>query len=484
MDLLKAVEQAVLTEAGYGYTPDNMVDLSDRYRGEDGRPWMLLGGNDTKTAETIQNEQQLMAARNECRLLAEFNEFAINGHENRISYVVGSGHTYAVAAKKDEEPSEDIIKETQAVIDEFVERNKWQQRQQEIVRRIDRDGEVFIRVFERLDGLSIRFVEPGQVATPESQLDVPRATFGILTDAEDVETIEGYFVDGDFLPAEQIQHRKGNVDFNVKRGRPLFWPVRKNLQRAEKILRNMSTVAEIQAAIALIRKHGSGTGATNADAFVKGIRSGDPRTDPTTGRESYRRRYEPGSILDVSASTEYEFPSHAIEADKFVTILQAELRAIAARLVMPEFMLTSDASNANFASTMVAEGPAVKMFDRLQWGMIVDDKELIGREIQIAVDANRLNQEALTLEVNAVPPNLATRDRLQEVQADAILVDKRAMSRETMSERHDLDPDAEKEKIDKEREDNDPFAGMPGGNPLVQQGGNDDGETEDRPGNG
>ena len=39
-------------------------------------------------------------------------------------------------------------------------------------------------------------------------------------------------------------------------------------------------------------------------------------------------------------------------------MLQAELRAIAARLVMPEFMLTSDASNANYASTMVAEGPA------------------------------------------------------------------------------------------------------------------------------
>ena len=43
-----------------------------------------------------------------------------------------------------------------------------------------------------------------------------------------------------------------------------------------------------------------------------------------------------------------------------MTVLQAELRAIASRLVMPEFMLTSDASNANYASTMVAEGPAVQ----------------------------------------------------------------------------------------------------------------------------
>ena len=54
---------------------------------------------------------------------------------------------------------------------------------------------------------------------------------------------------------------------------------------------------------------------------------------------------------------EYDFPARGLDASSFVAVLQAELRAIAARLVMPEFMFTSDASNANYASTMVAEGP-------------------------------------------------------------------------------------------------------------------------------
>ena len=40
---------------------------------------------------------------------------------------------------------------------------------------------------------------------------------------------------------------------------------------------------------------------------------------------------------------------------------------------MPEFMFTSDASNANYSSTLVAEGPAVKMFERLQASMIEQD---------------------------------------------------------------------------------------------------------------
>ena len=43
------------------------------------------------------------------------------------------------------------------------------------------------------------------------------------------------------------------------------------------------------------------------------------------------------------AGTEYEFPAAALDAGRYVAVLQAELRAIAARLVMPEFMFTSDA---------------------------------------------------------------------------------------------------------------------------------------------
>ncbi len=42
---------------------------------------------------------QLAEIRDQCRALAVSNEFAINGHENRISYIVGSGHSYRVLAK-------------------------------------------------------------------------------------------------------------------------------------------------------------------------------------------------------------------------------------------------------------------------------------------------------------------------------------------------------------------------------------------------
>ena len=160
--------------------------------------------------------------------------------------------------------------------------------------------------------------------------------------------------------------------------------------------------------------------------------------------------YGPGTILDAMAGTEYEFPAAGLDAGKYVIVLQAELRAIAARLVMPEFMLTSDASNANYSSTMVAEGPAVKMFERLQHDMVDDDLELMRRVIARAVRAGRLPAEALTsTDVHAIAPTLAVRDRLRDAQADQILVRNKAMSVETMAMRHGLNPQRERSGVAK-----------------------------------
>jgi capsid protein len=138
---------------------------------------------------------------------------------------------------------------------------------------------------------------------------------------------------------------------------------------------------------------------------------------------------------------DYEFPAAGIDAGRYVTVLQAELRAIASRLVMPEFMLSSDASNANYSSTMVAEGPAVKMFDRLQHEMIAEDIELFRRVLSHAAAAGRLPFEALaSVEIRGVPPTLAVRDRLKDAQADQILVRNGAMTPATMALRHGLEP--------------------------------------------
>lgn len=428
---------------------NDVVDPAEAYLDVDGSRWTAVGGDVSVQggASVPANEQQLREIRAQCRRLAVHNEFAINGHENRISYIVGAGHSYRVTARRGEEPDQQLVRDGQDLLDDFIRTNHWHRRQQEIVRRRDRDGEAFLRLFVAPDGSTrVRFAEPDQVATPTARVADPAASFGVQTDPQDAETVLGYWIDDDWVEASTVQHRKSNVDANVKRGLPLFFPVRKNLRRAEKLLRNMSVVAGVQSAIAIIRKHSSGTRddlrqfvAAEADASV---------TNAGTGKTSHYRRYAPGTILDTFAGVEYEFPAAAVDASRYVVVLQAELRAIAARLVMPEFMLSSDASNANYSSTMVAEGPAVKMFERMQAEMIEDDLEVMWRVVRSAVDAGRIAREALTsLDIQAVPPSLAVRDRLREAQADQILVRNKAMSVQTMSLRHGLDPDREERLI-------------------------------------
>lgn len=418
----------------------SFVDPRGAYAGDEGELWAPLGSGPGGAARV--SLPQLAQLREDCRRLALENEFAINGHENRVSYIVGSGHLYHATIRKGlDGPMEHAVR-VQEVIDEFLEENDWHARQQEIVRRLDRDGEVFLRSFVGGDGMTrVRFVEPEQVAAPASEAHDEAASHGVLTDPRDVELVRGYFVDDVLVEADRIQHRRANVDRNVKRGLPLYTPVRSNLRRAERLLRNMSVVAEIQAAIALIRKHRTAT-RSGVERFVS-----DGATSEKVDRQGRVKKvtqYGPGTILDAPAGLEYEFPATGIDASSYVAILQAELRAIASRLVMPEFMFTSDASNANYASTMVAEGPAVKMFARLQASMIEDDRRLMRAVLRNAVRAGRLPEECVrSVQLQVEPPSLLVRDRLQETRIDQIAYERGVLSPQTWSQRLGLDYDQE-----------------------------------------
>ncbi|HEX5471560.1 MAG TPA: phage portal protein [Lacipirellulaceae bacterium] len=428
---------------------DEFVDPREAYADPDGGWWLPVDGAGTAPMRGTGpiTEQMLAELRTQCRAIAATNEFAINGHENRISYIVGSGHIYRAAVGKGTDGSMDLAMQVQKVIDTFVHENHWQQRQQEIVRRIDRDGEAFLRFFVDREGSTrVRFIEPDQVATPSSLVGDPSASFGIQTDPDDVESVSGFYVDGEFVDASDVQHRRANVDFNVKRGLPLYTPVRKNLRRAERLLRNMSVVAEIQSAIALIRKH-RGTSRNGIEQFVANNADANV-TSGATGRTRYFSQYGPGSILDAPAGMEYDFPARGLDAASFVAVLQAELRAIAARLVMPEFMFTSDASNANYASTLVAEGPAVKMFERLQAAMIEHDRAVIWRVIENAVTAGKLPHNIGELvQLQITPPSVHVRDQLQQAQVDRIAYTHGVLSPQTWSQHLGLDYDQEQKNL-------------------------------------
>lgn len=422
----------------------DMIDPREPYIGPDGEMWLPIGSSQRDQMQcAYRSEAELSNVRSIARCFADENEFAINSHENRISYLVGWGHGYQVMPKQGEDISDDELKAVKEIVDEFLRVNRWSPsyvigsrgaagrqswgyRQQQNVYRRDRDGEVFLRKFRSDDGiLQLRYIEPEAVRTPESMGSRKNIRFGIETDPEDEETVLSYYVDDQRIDASEVQHRTRGGSPRHPRGLPIHWPVRKNLVRAQKILRNGSTVTEFQVAIAMIRKHIQGTAQT-VQAFQQSLtqigKGGGGSTGVPQKNEQLQQRFAPGTILDASANVEYEFPGASIDPSKYVVALQAELRAIASRLVMPEFMLSSDASNANFASTMVAEGPAVKNFERLQWDEIAADLELIWDALNYAAESGRISPDLLDrIDVLAEPPSVKSRDQVQDAQVAQIL---------------------------------------------------------------
>src|SRR5262249_34917817 len=156
-------------------------------------------------------------------------------------------------------------------------------------------------------------------------------------------------ISGTWVPADEIQHRRANVDCNVKRGRPTFWPARKLLTSALETLLNIGETADVQTRVAWIRRH---VGATKDG--LEALRASEAdytRSNPRTGKIESVKRLPRAAVIDQNANTENEFPSAGINVTEYAVGVQAELRGAAAMVVMPEFMFTADASNANYSST-------------------------------------------------------------------------------------------------------------------------------------
>ena len=153
------------------------------------------------------------------------------------------------------------------------------------------------------------------------------------------------------VPAEEIQHLKANVDLCSPRGLPTWYALRTHFDRAMRLLRNITSVAEVQASIAAIRKH---VGASRD--MVNRALSKEATPAMTPAGPLNVKRYAPGTILDIPETLEFTFTQGGIDIQRYVAGIQAELRAIGAALAMPEYMISGDSSNASYASTMDVAG--------------------------------------------------------------------------------------------------------------------------------
>ena len=384
------------------------------------------------------------------RVLALRNEYAINIIENMINFVVGKGLAYLAVTKptlsqkkKSNDRQFNRLEVVQQVIDDFIFENDWDELEQELVKRSIRDGEFFLMFFPQVDGtMVVRTIEPEEIFTPDTLTNDKSVSFGIKFDDIDRQLPIGYYINNKFVEAGLILHRKFNVDRSIARGVSGFYAVDENLQRAEKLMRNMSRVAAVQAALIGARQFENSSKAA-VERMIKG-KSVYSHTDRlklvgnSSGSTVQREfmKWNAPTMLNMPKGQKFEFFTKAIAADSFIPVLAQELRGIASRFQFPEFMLTSDASNGNFASTMVAETPFVKSMERRQGRQTKVGERVVKKVLQHSgVWSLTVGR---TVKINVEAPNLIIRDNRKEAQANMIKAEAGILSPQTWSQKEGL----------------------------------------------
>lgn len=375
---------------------------------------------------------ELWAAQYHSRLLCRYNEFAIGAIENRVNYITGEGG-YSIEVQPrfpDDVTATALARQVQEFLDIFSEVNSCAEMQSESMLRSDEDGEWFIRLFYRRDGMTeLRFIEPEHVISKLGDVLTPEFSFGIETDTDDICNVKAYWINEKpyisstpvRVEENEVVHGKFNSRSSAKRGYPSFLPVGPNLRRCEDLLQSLTQVARTRAKIALIRKL-TGVDSTTANRLVQNVTLTRRQRYNSEGTPSNVEDFKDGSILTTGQNSDYIYPDFTFGAADFVEVLQAELRAIATRFQMPEWMFTALA-DAKYNNAFVVESPALKSFARLQtrqqrlWitGRVGPKRSIYWRAIVWAVKKGILPEEVIRrLKLVAKGPTLVSRDKKQE----------------------------------------------------------------------
>ena len=419
-----------------------------------------------------ETESQLDSLRSRCRVLGQVFPVAITAMEALTDYTVETGYVFQVQSRNDR-VSRDFCAACEGILEEFLERENWKcDLDRELFKAARQDGDQAAAVYDVGDGFAeARLIPPEYITEPsdpravERWLGVPSGgswSFGVHTDGRDFQRVHGYYVqwsptggDFDYLPAEQVEFIRHNVRRNVKRGLSDFHAVLAWLIRHEKLMRSTSIGAALQSSIAWIEEYAEGTSQSSAESVALGGSTYTYEVSSQGGETRYAEKYEPGQIVGLSKGVKYTpGPMGAERNPNFMLIAQAVARLIGARWAMPEYLITGDASNANYASTMVAESPWVKATRARQEQFGRVQSNLLYRVLNIALRHRRLDSFQVrslddlraAVKIIATAPQVEVRDRLKETQRRQILKTEGVLSLPTFTEEEGYDPKEEKKR--------------------------------------
>jgi len=419
----------------------------------------------------FENEQDLHAIRGVARFIVGWYEHGAGIVENLTNYVLGNGLSYTASAKS--ESDKQLAEAAQAILDEWQERVGWTgDLERELFQRGRVDGEWFLAFDSAGGGFGkVRIVEPEWVTQPlqarslEDYYGLPAYDwhYGVATDIANYEAVHGaYWAPyGDanawqFTEARDLIHYRGNVPRGVKRGLSDFYQVHQTIERAARLLDNTLQGAAVRAAIAYIVEHAKGTPAAAVQDMTATLADATFNRPKQSGTRSVKVNERlAGTRLDVENGRQFHSGmSGTPEGPAHIEVIQSALRRVGARWCMPEYMVSGDASNANYSSTLVAESPFVKFAEAQQASFARHTRRVMLRVLELAAQAGRLNchsdDVSRRLKIEAECPTVAVTDRAAQAAIDASLVAEGAMSQRTRRERAGLDPEQELERLAQE----------------------------------
>src|SRR5215813_13332453 len=423
------------------------------------------GGRDLPLVWT---ELDLRGFRVIARYLCDTNPFAIGFINRLIDYHIRKGFGWQAclagarktpyATLEVDTPENRLVARAQSILDQWRDTNNWPARSREAFRRWRRDGEVFGRFYsggwERLP--VFRFVEPEQIGSPTGDSDTAKS-FGIHTDPDDIEDVWEYYVrsmtepgQGRWECAASFIHIKANVDANIKRGITDFLPIAEFLDDTRRLIRSFLSTAADMANIAGWERFPFAT-----MQQVQAIMPAAPNsvaqtyeyarlTGPVGPWGAYR--FRPGTVVRTEASREWEPGPTADGVPNFVQAAQAALRGCGARWGMPEYF-SGDASNNNFASSLVAGSPFAVAVEgeQLAWGSGWERRVAL-KVLDYATDAGYFTPaQRRQLDVEVTEPAVVTPRPVEDTQQRQILNAAGILSPQTWQLKEQLDPRHEAE---------------------------------------
>ena len=400
------------------------------------------------------SEAQLATIRAAARYIATTSPNAQGLLNGLTSYVIGCGFSYRCAPILQTGASEELVNQAQGIVDEFIAINAWGELEQELFYRSREDGESFLRLFPQMDGtLVVRTIEPEQIYQPGGTV-LGEWSYGIQNELDDVNTVLAYHVDyraakgadkqeqnsiqGEIVPAKEVCHIKVNVKRSIKRGLSDFsFDTLESFTQAGKLRRNIGEGAAVQAAIAAVRQHD----AAGIDQVTDFIATNTDYTNTTaSGKIQSFEKLEPGSFLDIPKGMVYIPPPAAANAAAHLEVFAGLLRTAGNRHNAPEWLVSSDSSNGNYASSLTAEAPFTRNCIRLQEFYKGHFKKIVLAALQAAMDAGKLPSNLFKLiEVQVKAPSVETRDKASEASANQIYSTLGIKSKQTIAQELGLD---------------------------------------------